>query len=65
MWRTYYGTHRTGFTFLNQIANKQARQTEELEHLRRMVDKNPEVIRFAMECQTLRGTALVPVAKRW
>jgi len=43
----------------------QARQTEELEHLRRMVDKNPEVIRFAMECQTLRGTALVPVAKRW
>jgi len=35
----------------------QARQAEELEHLRRMIDKNPEVIRFAMECQTLRGTA--------
>ena len=42
----------------------QDRQGEEIEVLRRMIEKNPDVIRFAMENQKLRGPSQKRLLRR-
>jgi hypothetical protein len=42
-------------TDLGVVGVRQDRQGEEIEALRRMMDKHPDVIRFALEAQQLRG----------